>query len=128
MRRKEVHPLYFAALSGLCYTVQTLLEEGGDVHAQGGYYGNALQAAYAKGHQKVVRLLLDKLDEKVVQLLLDTSADINAENEYKGNALQTASVSGCEQWIGPLLNRGVHANIQGCRHEADDEGRASADH
>jgi predicted kinase len=31
-----------------------------DVNAQGGYYGNALQAASFKGHQGVVKLLLEE--------------------------------------------------------------------
>jgi hypothetical protein len=40
--------------------------EGGDVNAQGGRYGNALQAAALKG------------DEAVVRLLVDRGADVNA--------------------------------------------------
>jgi hypothetical protein len=37
-----------------------LLDKGADVNAQGGDYGNALQAASAGGHEAVVKLLLDK--------------------------------------------------------------------
>ncbi|KAF2647015.1 hypothetical protein K491DRAFT_615416, partial [Lophiostoma macrostomum CBS 122681] len=37
-----------------------LLDKGADVNAQGGLYGNALQAASIKGHEQVVKLLLDK--------------------------------------------------------------------
>ena len=37
-----------------------LLDKGADVNAQGGEYGNALQAASAGGHEAVVRLLVDK--------------------------------------------------------------------
>ena len=40
--------------------VQLLLEKGADVNAQGGYYGNALQAASYEGNEKVVQLLLKK--------------------------------------------------------------------
>jgi ankyrin repeat protein len=32
------------------------LDKGADVNAQGGEYGNALQAASAKGHQEIVEL------------------------------------------------------------------------
>jgi ankyrin repeat protein len=37
-----------------------LLDKGVDVNAQGGYYGNALQAASDEGHDSVVTLLLEK--------------------------------------------------------------------
>ncbi|EXJ53290.1 uncharacterized protein A1O5_13470, partial [Cladophialophora psammophila CBS 110553] len=40
--------------------VQTLLDRGADFNAQGGLYGNALQAASEGGHEKVVQLLRDK--------------------------------------------------------------------
>ena len=36
-----------------------LLEKGADVNAQGGDYGNALQAASAGGYDKVVQMLLE---------------------------------------------------------------------
>ena len=36
-----------------------LLEKGADVNAQGGRFGNALQAASAGGHDKVVQMLLE---------------------------------------------------------------------
>ena len=35
-------------------------EVGVDVNAQGGVYGNALQAALAEGHDRIVELLLSK--------------------------------------------------------------------
>lgn len=34
-----------------------LLDRDADVNAQGGYYGNALQAASHQGHEKVVQIL-----------------------------------------------------------------------
>ncbi|PWO15022.1 hypothetical protein PtrARCrB10_12117, partial [Pyrenophora tritici-repentis] len=40
--------------------VKLLLNKGADVNAQGGEYGNALQAASAGGHEAIVKLLLDK--------------------------------------------------------------------
>jgi ankyrin repeat protein len=39
--------------------VKLLLEAGADVNAKGGDYGNALQAASSRGHESVVKLLLD---------------------------------------------------------------------
>jgi ankyrin repeat protein len=46
--------------------VQLLLEQGADVNAQGGEYGNALLASSYGGHNKIV------------QLLLEHRADVNA--------------------------------------------------
>jgi ankyrin repeat protein len=40
--------------------MKLLLDKGANVDAQGGYYGNALQAASSRGHEQVVKLLLDK--------------------------------------------------------------------
>jgi hypothetical protein len=37
--------------------VQLLLDKGADVNAQGGKYGNALQAASVGGHTGVMQLL-----------------------------------------------------------------------
>jgi hypothetical protein len=39
---------------GFDMVVQMLLDRGVDVNAQGGFYGNALQAASARGHDTVV--------------------------------------------------------------------------
>jgi hypothetical protein len=36
------NPLYYASLSGLANTACRVVQEGADVNAQGGYYGNAL--------------------------------------------------------------------------------------
>jgi len=52
-------PLYYAACSGLTRVVKLLLKSKVDVNAQGGYYGNALYAASAKGHEQMAMLLLD---------------------------------------------------------------------
>jgi ankyrin repeat protein len=36
-----------------------LLDKGADVNAQGGEYGNVLQAAANQGHYNIVQMLLD---------------------------------------------------------------------
>ena len=46
-----------------------LLEKGADVNAQGGEYGNTLQAASRGGYKKLVQMLLDK------------GADVNAQGD-----------------------------------------------
>ena len=40
--------------------MQLLLDKGAEVNAQGGRFGNALQAALEGGYKKIVQLLLDK--------------------------------------------------------------------
>jgi ankyrin repeat protein len=59
------------------------LDKGADVNAQGGYFGNALQAASAEGYQEIVQLLLDK----------------GAQDGEYGNALQAASVGGYQEIV-----------------------------
>ncbi|KAM0322092.1 hypothetical protein ACHAQA_009721 [Verticillium albo-atrum] len=67
---------------GLHQTAQGLLANGADVNAQGGHFGNALQAALLEGYTEIVRLLLAK------------GADVNAQGGDFGNALQAASLGG----------------------------------
>ncbi|KAK5943798.1 hypothetical protein PMZ80_003079 [Knufia obscura] len=50
--------LVWACEFGYEKVVQILLDQGADVNAQGGKYGNALQAASQRGHEKVVQMLL----------------------------------------------------------------------
>ncbi|KAK5110035.1 hypothetical protein LTR85_001793 [Meristemomyces frigidus] len=58
--------LYYASFLSLRAVVSTLLAHGSEVKAQGGRYGNALQAASVRGR------------EKVVQMLLNAGAEVNA--------------------------------------------------
>ncbi|KAF2259137.1 hypothetical protein CC78DRAFT_586295, partial [Lojkania enalia] len=92
--------LYYAALGGLLWTVNCLLNRGTDVNAQGGFYGNALQAASEGGHEQIVRLLVDK------------GADVNAQGGFYGNALQAASFRGHEQIVRLLVDLGADVNAQ----------------
>ena len=59
-------PLYYASLTGLTESTTLLLEARADVNAQGGEYGNPLQAALHERH------------DIIVQALLEAGADINA--------------------------------------------------
>ncbi|KAH3209433.1 hypothetical protein KXV77_007335 [Aspergillus fumigatus] len=53
--------LYYACFDGLVAPARELIGKGVDVNAQGGLYGNALQAASYKGYQDIVKLLLGKV-------------------------------------------------------------------
>jgi ankyrin repeat protein len=64
-------PLYYAALLGFSTVARLLLDAGADVNAQGGHYGNALQAASAKGHEQVVKMLL-RQDKSVYAKIRET--------------------------------------------------------
>jgi len=64
-----------------------LLDKGAEVNAQGGRYGNALNAASQRGH------------EKVIQMLLDKGVEVNAQGERYSNALYTASEEDYEKVI-----------------------------
>ncbi|KAI2603684.1 ankyrin repeat-containing domain protein [Hypoxylon sp. NC1633] len=140
--------LYYASLAGLFYSVRMLLDHGADVNAQGGDYGNALQAASVQGHGKVVQILLDygadihaqggyygtalqaassQGHEKVIKMLLNHGADINARGgESYENALQAASSKGHEKVVQILLDHGANVNVQGsygnALHEASVKG------
>ncbi|KAH6838311.1 vegetative incompatibility protein HET-E-1 [Alternaria alternata] len=127
-------PLYYAALLGFSTVTRLLLDKGAEVNAQGGYYGNALQAASWGGHEQVVKTLLDagaevnaqgghydnalqaaslRGHEQVVKTLLDTGAEVNAECKEFGNALQAASAGGHEQVAKTLLDNGAEVNPEG---------------
>ncbi|KAK8036681.1 hypothetical protein PG993_008664 [Apiospora rasikravindrae] len=74
--------LYYASVCGLLYSTRELLENGANVNAQGGDYGNALQAASFRGHKEIV------------QTLLENGANVNAQGGLYGNALYAASFRG----------------------------------
>ncbi|KAF2124635.1 hypothetical protein P153DRAFT_325872, partial [Dothidotthia symphoricarpi CBS 119687] len=98
---------------------KVMLSHGADVNAQGGRYGNALQAASAEGHEQVVKMLLNK----------GTNVNVNAQGGRYSNALQAASIEGHKQVVKMLLNKGanVNVNVQGgyystALHAASAEG------
>lgn len=96
--------LYYACFDGLVAPARELIGKGVDVNAQGGLYGNALQAASYKGYQEIVKLLLG------------TGADINAQGGENGSALQAASHKGYQEIVKLLLGKGADVNAQGGRY------------
>ncbi|KAI7978765.1 hypothetical protein EIK77_006985 [Talaromyces pinophilus] len=131
---EPVYPLYYASLGGLEYEVEALIAMGEDVNAQGGLYGNALNAASAGGNARIVKLLLEgganinapgagygsvlqaasyRGHEHIVKLLLDRGADVNAQGGEYGNALTAASFRGYEQIVKLLLDSGANINAPG---------------
>ena len=60
--------------------VKLLIENGADVNAKGGKYGNALQAASYYGYKSIVRLLLEN------------GAEVKENGGEHGNALHTWSI------------------------------------
>ncbi|KIJ94775.1 hypothetical protein K443DRAFT_640771, partial [Laccaria amethystina LaAM-08-1] len=102
-RYNITNPLYYASLAGLTEASYVLLEMRADVNAQGGVYGNALQAASYNGHEAIAKLLIEK------------GADVNAQGGYYGNALQAASSSyeGHEAIAKLLIEKGADVNAQG---------------
>ncbi|KAH8728164.1 ankyrin repeat domain-containing protein [Phaeosphaeriaceae sp. PMI808] len=129
--------LVYAVEHGHYEMAKLLLDKGADVDAQGGGYGNALQAASSKGHEQIVKLLLDKGadvnaqsgyhgnalqaasfrgHEQIVKLLLDKGADVNAQGGHYGKALQAASSKGHEQIVKLLLDKGADVNAQSGYH------------
>ncbi|KAK4138478.1 hypothetical protein BT67DRAFT_368450, partial [Trichocladium antarcticum] len=85
--KMDAGPLYVLSLLGYQKLVTLVLAEGAaDVNAQGGHYGNALQAASYRGRGEIVRQLLERG--------ADRGADVNAQGGELGTALQAASFKG----------------------------------
>ena len=147
--------VYFASLLGLRWVLEELISakqqkdsgrfilpptstfKSADVNAQGGRYGNALQAASFRGYEEVVKLLVHKGadvnaqggeygnalqaasfegNEEVVKLLVHEGADVNAQGGRYGNALQAASLNGCKEIVKLLVHEGADVNAQGGRY------------
>ncbi|KAJ4401246.1 hypothetical protein N0V82_010880, partial [Gnomoniopsis sp. IMI 355080] len=91
--RSNRTPLIWGCLEGHIKVVQMLLDKGADVNTQGGFYGNALQAASEGGYKEIVQMLLDK------------GADVNTQGGRYSNALQAASREGHKEIIQMLLDK-----------------------
>ena len=128
------YPVMWASLNGHDRIVQLLLERGADANAQGGEYGNALQAACTGGHDKIAKMLLERGTDanaqggvygnalqaactgghdKIAQILLERGAGVNAQGGRYGNALQAACFGGHDKIVQMLLERGAGVNAQG---------------
>lgn len=73
-----------AAYRGNKSMAEFLLEHRADFHAQGGRYGNALQAAEEGGSDKIVKLLLDhgaKQTERPITIISLESLKEEAEEK-----------------------------------------------
>ncbi|KAF2856939.1 hypothetical protein T440DRAFT_438129 [Plenodomus tracheiphilus IPT5] len=98
--------LMYAVKHGHCAMAELLLDKGAEANAQGGhfgnggYYGNALQAASFEGHEVVVRLLLDK------------GANVNAQGGHFGNALQAAAYTGNNAILERLIEKDSIRQLQ----------------
>ncbi|KAL5462753.1 hypothetical protein PMIN06_001446 [Paraphaeosphaeria minitans] len=136
-RESIAAPLYYAALLSLNTITKMLLDQGAEINAQGGEFGNALQAASQAGHERIVKTLLGNKNtdvnaqggfygsalqaasfeghEQVVQMLL-TNADVNMQGGFYGNALQAASLGGHERIVKLLLDDNANINIQGGKY------------
>ncbi|KAF8530881.1 hypothetical protein BDD12DRAFT_914734 [Trichophaea hybrida] len=93
---QKTAPLQIVSSLGLIAFAEQLLDHGDDVNVQSGIYGNALVAAAQRGHEAIVRLLVDR-------------SAINAQHRDYGNALKGA-IDGGHEAIVRLLNTrpGIH--------------------
>ncbi|KAJ5704127.1 hypothetical protein N7493_011265 [Penicillium malachiteum] len=132
-------PLYYAALLGLEFVLNSILSAGSElseaVNVQSGNCGTALQAASSKGHEKIVYILLNRgvnvnthrqlgyygsalqaalfgSHEKVVHIMLDKGANVNTQGGNYGTALQAASFGGHTKVVQLLLDNGAYVNNQ----------------
>ena len=111
----ETKLLYVMSLHHYQGLAQTILRERSvDVNAQGGYFGNALQAAASRDDGVAPK--------EFTQMLLDAGADVNAQGGYYGNALQAAAAAAAfaglftnaaKDVVQMLLDAGADVNAQG---------------
>ncbi|KAM0513538.1 hypothetical protein ACHAPE_007802 [Trichoderma viride] len=96
--------LHMVAFHGYTGLTKALLDKKVDANAQGGIYGNVLQAAIARGNKEIAELLLRR------------GADVNAQGGFHGNALQAASSHTNKEIVELLLKQGAHVNARGGYH------------
>ena len=87
--------------------------QGGDVNAQGGGYGNALQAAASGPHEAIVKLFLAR------------GADVNAQGGNCRNTLRAAYRD--DEGIAMLLEPGADQEEDGDEDEEEDEAAIEDD-
>jgi ankyrin repeat protein len=92
-------PLYYASMEGLEYATAALIDRGAGINAQGGRYGNALQAACGEGH------------EKIAEMLVKNGAEVNSQDWLYNNALQAACEGGHEKIAEMLVEHGADVNV-----------------
>ncbi|OBT63806.1 hypothetical protein VE03_06936 [Pseudogymnoascus sp. 23342-1-I1] len=93
--------VYYPALWGLHVLLERLIIDDANVNIQGGYYGQALQAASINQNLECFKLLLDH------------GADVHAQGGYFGNALQASASVGCEYMIKALLEKNCRVATEG---------------
>lgn len=125
---KEWTKLEVASFFGLCPVIENCLNEAKDLDSRNDSH-NALYLASHGGHDKVVKMLLDRGAnvnegrnmsslrvasaqgyEKVVQILLEYGADVKTKNENHMSALHAASYGGFDKVVQILLDKGADAN------------------
>jgi ankyrin repeat protein len=84
--------------------VQLLIEHSANVNAQGGDFGNALQAASFNGHMTII------------QLLIEHGAHVDVHGGEYGSALQAASFHGHIDIIQLLIQQGADVHTQGGKY------------
>ncbi|OLD81297.1 MAG: hypothetical protein AUF67_08710 [Acidobacteria bacterium 13_1_20CM_58_21] len=89
-----------AAEAGDTAEVQSLLREGANPHAKGGYGNTALMGAAVRGHTETVRALLDK------------GAEVNAKGNTGRTALMEAALEGYTETVRTLLEKGAEVNAK----------------
>ena len=82
------------------------LQSRADINAQGGRYGNSLQAAAYKGKREHIRLLLDQ------------GADVNSQGGMFGTVLQAAAYNGNIEVIRLLLDKGATLDFKSGKYGA----------
>jgi hypothetical protein len=91
-------PLYYSSLLGFTNVTEWLWKMGADINAEGGYFGNALQATAYRGHEAMARFLVEN------------GANVNAEGGRFGNALLASTRNGHEAVTRFLVENGANVN------------------
>ncbi|KAK6843411.1 hypothetical protein PG987_004271, partial [Apiospora arundinis] len=112
------------------YPYTELLETGAEINAQGGHYGNALQAASFQGHEAIVRLMLEKGADwtaptqselmplhaslryghvSVIQLLLNKDSE-SCKEDNLGRSLLFYAIQGGLEAFDLVRDRQMHIN------------------